>query len=148
MSQRQLARALAGDDAADRQVENMRRQIARYMNDESAPEPERAALISSLLGKPADFFVDAIVPRARVADELRRLAGDFEALRLAIEAAAAAEGAASGDRSIGRRLESLEAQVEHQGKEMTKALRGATRRLARIEELLEPPARAQARRAR
>jgi transcriptional regulator with XRE-family HTH domain len=150
LSQRELARLLAGPDAEPRRVENERRQIAKYLAGQHAPSIERARVLAELLDKPADYFIDPAEARTRLADQLVGLVGLVEELREIVKERFPEEDEGVGDldaRSVGRRLAALEAQVEGQGKAMTKALRGVTRQLLKVEEALERQGPQQAARA-
>jgi transcriptional regulator with XRE-family HTH domain len=135
MSQRELARRLAGDDATGRRVENERRQIAKYLSGENLPSPEKAARMAGILDQPADFFQDADAgPPRRLLDQIVALRELTEEVRVLID-----ERLLPAD-DLEARLSSLEAHFEQQGQSQVKALKALTAGIAKLERQLVPQA--------
>jgi transcriptional regulator with XRE-family HTH domain len=135
MSQRELARQLAGQGAEKNRVENERRQIAKYLSGETLPSPEKAERMAELLEQPADRFQgsDAGPPR-RLLDQIVALRELTEEIGVMIE-----QRLPDGDALD--RLEALEAKVEKQGKAQTTALKALAAGIRRLESQLAPEAR-------
>lgn len=72
MSQRQLAAALADDGAASNSVENMRRQVSSWVNDQHVPSPENAEALARQLKVPVEWLTGA-PPRRSMAAALEEL---------------------------------------------------------------------------
>lgn len=108
MSQRQLARALAGDGAATNNVENMRRQISSWVNDQHAPSQENAEALAKQLEVPVEWLIAAPSKRSLSAalDELADLVDVLS--RQAETEAARSEDAVRLVRSLDRRLADIE----------------------------------------
>lgn len=148
ISQRELARRIAGADSDPRRIENERRQLQKYLEGKHSPAPERAALLAELLDKPADYFIDPAAAPTRVIDQVRDLVTKIDELRAFAEERLPEEAAAAGP--LGALLAALAMTVDRQGKEMTKALRAVARRLEEVEDglaRLEPPQDQPSRRA-
>lgn len=141
VSQRQLARELAGPDADDRRVENERRQLAKYLAGQHAPTVERARLLAELLGKPADYFIEPETARTRLVDQMRAMAVMLDDLRAVVEERLATqEEQDSLDLDVAAwtdRLRSLEEMVEAQGRSTTLALEALTAGIQQLIERLE-----------
>lgn len=139
ISQRELARRIAGPEADPKRVENERRQIGKYLAGQHAPTPERATLLAEILEKPSGYFIDPDEGRTRLIDQMRSLVTLVEGIleRLPAEG----EGSAADLRLLARRLQSLEAKVDAQGEATTKALKALTAGIRKIERQLTPGAR-------
>lgn len=70
VSQRELARRVAGPGADERRVENERRQIGKYLAGQHAPAPARARLLEEILGKPEGYLLGPNGKPRRVADQV------------------------------------------------------------------------------
>lgn len=68
VSQRKLARLIAGEAADERRVENERRQLGKYLSGQVSPNLAKARLLAQLLDQPDDYFVTE--RRARPIPEL------------------------------------------------------------------------------
>lgn len=148
LSNRKLARLMAGPDASTQEVENERRKLQRYLADDGAPQRSTALRMAELLGKPPDYFIDARPLKEELARQIAELRMVIlEAIRLGQEQAEAVE-VAGVEQDLVLRLEALEGTVAKSGKETATALRGVARRLGRIEEALGRPELERARRAR
>lgn len=106
MSQRALARALVGEQATDAQVENMRRQIARWVKGENVPTRASSKRIATILGGTEDDYTSSGEERRGWVDQLRAVASVVDDLSRLVEDH---EGVPSGD--VGR-LERRLAAVE------------------------------------
>lgn len=111
MSQRALARALAGQDATDRQVENERRQIARYLADENVPTLAKSRRIAAVLGGADDDYTASADERRTRADDLRAIAATLDELSRLVEDREEDEASAGDVGRIERRLERLAAAI-------------------------------------
>jgi transcriptional regulator with XRE-family HTH domain len=81
VSQRELARRLAGGEASSRRRENVRRQVAKWLNG-TRPGLENAEKLAKVLKTPEDYFV---TERRDRADELAELREAFDELRLELQ---------------------------------------------------------------
>jgi len=120
MSQRGLARALAGKDAGDREVENERRQIARYIAGENVPTPAKSRRMAAIVGGSPDAYTQSPDERRRRAAQLREIAALVDGVSRLLEEREA-------------RLEALEAEVAAEKKERRLDLEAITLRLADLE---------------
>lgn len=125
LSQRKVARELSSRTGST--FESERRQIAKYLASENIPRPRRARLLSEILGKPNDYFIDPAEAQMRSIDQLRKLVALIDELEAAVT---------EHNSTVTGRLGAVEATVAKQGANMTKALNGVARRLARVEEVL------------
>jgi transcriptional regulator with XRE-family HTH domain len=75
MSQRQLAAALAENDGgvSAKNVENLRRQVSSWVNDEHVPSAENAAKIGRVLDVPAELFSESLPARKSLPAALAEL---------------------------------------------------------------------------
>lgn len=111
MSQRQFAAELAGDGADAKSIENMRRQLSGWINNQHTPSPENAQLLADHLGVPAEWFTE---PRGSgrlslgaALQELGDVVGEFT--RQAERQAARSEDAALVVLALDQRLADIEA---------------------------------------
>lgn len=121
MSQRGLARALAGSRADDRRVENERRQIARYLAGENVPTLPKSKRIAAILGGAPDEYTHSADERRQRALQLRELASLVDELRKFVED------------EVDRRLAALEAKVAAERRRGEREQRGVVARLAALE---------------
>lgn len=148
ISQRELARRIIArlddtDQPDPRRVENERRQLAKYLAGQHAPERTRAELLSQLLEKPVGYFVERDEVRLRLIDQIRGLADgldDLTALVMERLPEEDEEGDAGDVRAIARRLGALEATVAEQGEAQIKALKALTAGIRKLERQLTPEA--------
>lgn len=123
MSQRQLAVRLAGDGAPTKNVENMRRQISSWVNDQHAPSQENAEALAAQLNVPVEWLLDAPPRRSMSAalEELGQVVGLLT--EQAQRDAAREEEAALIVQSLDHRLANIEALI---GQLLEGQLTGAT----------------------
>lgn len=111
MSQRQFAAELAGDGADAKSVENMRRQLSGWINDQHTPSAESAQLLADHLGVPAEWFTEqrggGRLSLGAALQELGDVVGEFT--RQAERQAARSEDAALVVLALDRRLANIEA---------------------------------------
>ena len=108
MSQRQLAAALAGDGATAAAVENVRRQVSSWVNDQHAPSPENAEAIAHQLDVPVAWLITA-PPRKNLSAALEELGHVVDLLNQHVEkeTARSRDGVLAGQ-SVDRRLADIE----------------------------------------
>lgn len=110
MSQRQLAAAIAGDGAASTSVENVRRQISSWVNDEHAPSPENAAKLAEHLSVSVEWLTDDTTGRRSLSAALEELADLIDTLSRRAEAEATrSEDAGRIVQGLDQRLAGIEA---------------------------------------
>lgn len=131
MSQRQFAAELAGDGANTKSVENMRRQLSGWVNDDHVPSAESAKLLAEHLGVPAEWFSE---PRGAgrlslgaALQELGDVVGEFT--KQAEREAARSEDAARIVQALDQRLANIEALI-------AQLLEGQLAGAAALEEIL------------
>ena len=126
MSQRQLAAALAGDGAPTNSVENMRRQISSWVNDQHVPSPENAEALAEHLRVPVEWLTGA-PPRRSMSAALEELAQVVEQLS---EEAERSQDASRIVQGLDRRLADIEALLG-------RLLQGQTTASAALGEILD-----------
>lgn len=140
MSQRQLAREIAGTDD-QRRIENERRQIGKYLAGQHAPSPEKARRIAGILGKPAEFFIDEVAAAKRLPElmgEVYELVADISDLieeRLGGELPKAPPWAAT----LHDHLRGLEGAVDRMADATTQSLARLEGAIAELSDRIEPP---------
>jgi transcriptional regulator with XRE-family HTH domain len=108
---------LVGDGATATEIENARRQIVRWANDQATPEPASAVKLSKVLGTPPDYFDAPAVPPSTLFVVLERLVRQLREDETALqhhpeEAAEAIEALRRVSDVTGRFAEALEAALE------------------------------------
>lgn len=140
ISQRQLARGLAGADATTSRVENERRQIMKWLAGDHLPSEAKARRLSELLEKPADYFIDAVGQARRLPElvaEVHELIGDVSELideQLGAKAVTGPPWAVT----LHDRLQSLEGAVSSAGQAATDAITRLEAAIVRLSQQLEP----------
>lgn len=143
ISQRQLARLIAGEDADERRVENERRQLGKYLAGQHAPSISKAQLIARLLDKPENYFIDERLTARRLPElvgEVYELVADISSLideQLGVEAAKGPPWAVL----LHDRLRALEGAVSDAGQAATDAIARLEAAIVRLSQQLEPEAR-------
>ena len=96
VSNRELGRRLAGPDASDKQADNQRTGVLRWLREGVEPSPQSARAVEIALGLENGYLVSVVKPKprgrpARLSreEELRGLRADIEALRAEVEGLAA-----------------------------------------------------------
>jgi transcriptional regulator with XRE-family HTH domain len=105
LSQRGLAKRLAGEDASSKRVENVRRQVAKWLSGQNVPTAVSARRLAAVLGTPPDYFM---APRGAAGAPLLQAAERLaEAAELLEESAGRQERLLGEQAEIAERLERL-----------------------------------------
>jgi transcriptional regulator with XRE-family HTH domain len=73
LSNRGLARLLAGEGADHAKIEAKRRQVNRWLSGRHQPSDESARTLAAVLGRPPDYFMGARYPGASIGEVLREV---------------------------------------------------------------------------
>jgi transcriptional regulator with XRE-family HTH domain len=82
LSHREIARRIAGDEAADTAVERERRNLLRWLSGEHMPSPAKATLLASILGGDVtDYRQSPDQVRRTLQQRLRRAEAEIAEIR-------------------------------------------------------------------